>query len=106
MLTIAFTKKYDWALSIAADDESPSLNIDWSMPVASSDCMRRSGRLVVLLKARAGVTHEGNLNVRDAKTPRTMETALYNNAHTSNSQRYGPNLTLQLLRVKGKTHSG
>jgi len=43
------------------------------MPAASRDWTRRRGRLVVLLKAKAGVTHEGSLKSFVAVTPIASE---------------------------------
>jgi hypothetical protein len=43
------------------------------MPAASRDWTRRRGRLVVLLKAKAGVTHLGRLKSLVAVTPMARE---------------------------------
>jgi hypothetical protein len=43
------------------------------MPAASRDWTRRRGRLVVLLKAKAGVTHDGSLKSFVAVTPIASE---------------------------------
>ena len=43
------------------------------MPAASRDWTRRRGRLVVLLKAKAGVTHFGRLKNLVAATPIARE---------------------------------
>ncbi len=53
---------------------SPRTNKPFRMPVDSSDSIKRRGRLVVLLKARAGVTHDGNLKSLAAASPMPMET--------------------------------
>jgi hypothetical protein len=46
------------------------------MPVDWRDSIRRSGRLVVLLNARAGVIQAGNLRNLTARSPIPMETRL------------------------------
>jgi hypothetical protein len=46
---------------------------DLSTPVASRDWMRRRGREVVLLNARAGVTHDGKWNMRVEMRPSPRE---------------------------------
>jgi len=54
---IALTRKYDLARSMTSDDESKLVK----MPAASRDWISSKGRLVVLLNAKAGVTHDGSL---------------------------------------------
>jgi hypothetical protein len=50
---MALTRKYDFARSTVSLDASRESR----MPVDCRDWTRRRGREVVLLKARAGVTH-------------------------------------------------
>jgi hypothetical protein len=52
------------------------------MPVALSDWMSKRGRLVVLLKAKAGVVQPGSEKKRVAMTPMAMERRLYPIAQT------------------------
>lgn len=66
---MAFTKKYDLARPMTSDDESRLVKI----PAASRDWMSSRGRLVVLLKARAGVTHDGSLNALMSPHPSKRE---------------------------------
>lgn len=54
-----------------SEDESRSER----MPAASRDWTSKRGRLVVLLKAKAGVTHFGRLKALVAPTPMARETA-------------------------------
>lgn len=62
---------------MAAEEESPSpAKMELRIPVASKDCTSKSGKEVVLLNARAGVTHVGSLNARVARTPSSMEERL------------------------------
>jgi hypothetical protein len=73
---MALIKKYDSARLTAESASSPSLRIDVKMPVALSDWMSNSGKLVVLLKANAGVAQLGSLSKRVVKTPMAMDRRL------------------------------
>jgi hypothetical protein len=79
-------KKYDCALETASDAESPSRKMVFSMPVASSAWISKRGKLVVLLKARAGVAQLGSFKKRVVTDPMATESKLYPIAHTSHSQ--------------------
>ncbi len=63
--TMALTRKYDFARATAPPEES---SVSRSC-VAASDWTSSSGRLVVLLKAIAGVTHDGALKMRVMAAP-------------------------------------
>jgi len=45
-------------------------------PVDCRDCVRRSGKEIVLLKVMAGVAQDGSLNTLTRRSPRPMESAL------------------------------
>jgi hypothetical protein len=66
---MALTRKYDLARSTTSEELS---RLD-RIPAASRDWTRRRGRLVVLLKAKAGVTHDGSLKSFVAVTPIASE---------------------------------
>jgi hypothetical protein len=79
---MALIKKYDWARLTASDVLSPSLRIESRILVASNDWMSKRGKLVVLLKARAGPVQLGSLSKRVAMTPMIIEMTLYPIDHT------------------------
>ena len=73
---MALTRKYVFALSIAASLDSPDGVMRERMPVAARLWTRSSGSEVVLLKARAGTTQLGSLRSLYASSPIAIETRM------------------------------
>ena len=74
MDTIAATRKYEVPRLRAAEVVSVfDMRKDFRIPAELSDWIKRSGREVVLLKERAGVTHDGSLNSLVRMAPKSIE---------------------------------